>query len=106
MDHLQLQAGVSWPIMSQPGHTQRSYVDNSYLTHTWDFLNWAKTHLAFENSLTLLPQRQCDQFLMEEFARHPDITSTELKHAQHCRLHLFVTTVTNICESNGSDIYG
>jgi hypothetical protein len=84
LDHLQLQAGVSWPVMSQPGHTQRSYVDNCYLTHTWDFLGRANTHLAFENPLTLLPQQQNDQFLMEEFARHPDTTSTELKHAQRC----------------------
>jgi hypothetical protein len=43
---------------------------------------------------------------MEEFARHPDTTSTELKHAQCCRLHLGVTTVADICDSNGSDICG
>jgi hypothetical protein len=27
IDHLQLQAGVSWPVLSQPGHKQRLYVD-------------------------------------------------------------------------------
>jgi hypothetical protein len=85
LDHLQLQADVSWPVMSQPGHTQRSYVDNGYLTHTWDSLDQANAHLAFENPLTLLPQRQCDRFIMEEFGvRHLDTTSTELKHAQRC----------------------
>jgi hypothetical protein len=106
LDHLQLQAGVSWPVMSQPGHSQRLYVDNCYLTHTWDFLDRANTHLAFEHPMTLLPQQQNDRFLMEEFARHPDTTPTELKHAQRCRLHLGVTTVADICESNGSDICG
>jgi hypothetical protein len=106
MDHLQLQAGVSWPVMSQPGHTQRFYVDQCYLTHTWDFLDQANTHLAFKNPLTLLPQRQCYCFLMEEFANHPDTTSTDLKNAQCCQLYLGVTTVADICESNGSDICG
>jgi hypothetical protein len=60
LDHLQLQAGVSWPVMSQPGHSQRLYVDNCYLTHTWDFLDRANTHLAFEHPMTLLPQQQND----------------------------------------------
>jgi hypothetical protein len=38
-DHLQLQAGVSWPVLSQPGHLQRKYVDTCYLTNTWEFLD-------------------------------------------------------------------
>jgi hypothetical protein len=57
---------------------------NVILTHTWDFQDQVNTNLAFENPLTLLPQRQYDRFLIEEFARQLDTTSTELKHAQWC----------------------
>ena len=39
MDHLQLQAGVPWPVLSQPGHQQRKYVDCCYLSQLWEFLN-------------------------------------------------------------------
>jgi hypothetical protein len=34
IDHLQLQAGVSWPVLSQPGHMQRLYVDPCHVTTT------------------------------------------------------------------------
>ena len=33
IDHLQLQAGISWPVLSQPGHLTRKYVDPCYATH-------------------------------------------------------------------------
>ena len=38
-DHLQLQAGVSWPVLSQNGHQQRKYIDPCYLTNLWEFLD-------------------------------------------------------------------
>ena len=41
-NHLQLQAGVSWLIMSRPGTQQQKYVDPCYLTHLWDFLTVLK----------------------------------------------------------------
>ena len=31
-DHLQLQAGVPWPVMSQNGTQQRKYIEPCYLT--------------------------------------------------------------------------
>ena len=44
-DHLQLQAGVPWPVMSQPGHQQHKYIDKCYLSHLWEFLDSTQTHL-------------------------------------------------------------
>ena len=55
-DHLQLQAGVSWPVMSQPGHQQHKYVDKCYLSHLWEFLDSTQTHLRFESDNWLHPQ--------------------------------------------------
>jgi hypothetical protein len=106
IDHLQLQAGVSWPVLSQPGHIQRRYVDPCYMANTWEFLDSTHSHLQLELPPLLLPQRQGDSFLMETFATFPDITPTQLIHAQRCRLHLGITTVADICTSNGIDIDG
>jgi hypothetical protein len=43
---------------------------------------------------------------METFSNLEDITPTELKHAQRCRLYLGVTMVADITSSNGMDICG
>jgi hypothetical protein len=48
LDHLQLQAGVSWPVLSQPGHAQWMYIDPCYLSHTWDFLDSIDSQLCIE----------------------------------------------------------
>jgi hypothetical protein len=48
LDHLQLQAGVPWPVLSQPGYSQRLYVDPCYLSHTWEFLDDIGNHLCLE----------------------------------------------------------
>jgi hypothetical protein len=106
IEHLQLQAGVSWPVLSKPGHKQRHYVDSCYVSHTWDFLDKAGLCVHLDNPVLIHPQRQYDTCLMETFATLPDITPTELKHAQRCRLYLGVTTVADVTSSNGTDICG
>ena len=104
LDHLQLQAGVSWPVLSQPGHIQRTYIDPCYLSHTWEFLDGIDSHLRIETTAWLRPQRQGDSFIMEDIAALPGITTTELVHAQRCRLYLQITSLADICNSNGTDI--
>ena len=48
LDHLQLQAGISWPVLSKPGHIQQTYIDPCYLSHTWEFLDSIDSHLRIE----------------------------------------------------------
>ena len=55
-DHLQLQAGVSWPVLSQNGTQQRKYVDPCYLTHLWKFLDDIDAHIRFDFDQWLFPQ--------------------------------------------------
>jgi hypothetical protein len=104
LDHLQLQAGVSWPVLSQPGHQQRKYVDECYLSQTWEFLDTTDTHIRMEPTLWLQPQRASDTFIMEELSLLPGVTAAELTHAQRCRLYLRVTTLADITTSNGRQI--
>jgi hypothetical protein len=47
LDQLQLQAGVSWPVLSRNGATQWEYVDPCYLTHTWEFLDSINAQIRF-----------------------------------------------------------
>ena len=81
-DHLQLQAGVPWPVMSQPGHQQLKYVDRCYLSHLWEFLDSTQTHLQFNSDQWMQPQRQRDAFIMEHLSNLPGITQNELVQAQ------------------------
>jgi hypothetical protein len=39
IDHLQLQAGTSWPVLSQNGNKVHMYVDPYFVSHTWAFLD-------------------------------------------------------------------
>jgi hypothetical protein len=104
LDHLQLQAGVSWSVLSQPGHMQRHYVNPCYVSNTWDFLDQAGLHLQQDDPTKFLTQRQQDTFIIEIFSELPDITPTELKHAQRCRLYLGISTIADITESNGTHL--
>ena len=103
-DHLQLQAGVSWPVLSQHGHQQRKYVDPCYLTNLWAFLDSFNASIHFDFDQWLFPQRHNDSFIMEVITQLPGITTTDLVHAQRCRLYLGVTTIADICTSNGRSI--
>ena len=69
-DHLQLQAGVSWPVMSRPGHQQQKYVDKCYLSNLWQFLDSNQIHLHFEHDNWMYPQRQGDIFIMEQLSNY------------------------------------
>ena len=100
-DNLQLQAGVSWPVLSQNGHQQRKYVDACYITNLWEFLDAFNASIRFDFDQWLSPQRQNDSFIMEVIAKIPGITTTDLVHAQRCQLYLGVTTVTDVSTSNG-----
>ena len=104
IDHLQLQAGVSWPVLSQPGHTQRLYVDQCHVPHTWEFLDSINSHLRLELTQWICPQQTHDSFIMEDISNLPGIKPIELVHAQRCHLYLGVTTLMDICTSNGREI--
>jgi hypothetical protein len=106
IDHLQLQAGVSWPVLSQPGHMTRKYVDTCYVSHTWEFLDSIQSHIRLEPDRWIRPQRMEDSFIMEDITHLPGIKPIDLVHAQCCRLYLGITTIADICTSNGQEICG
>ena len=104
IDHLQLQAGTSWPVLSRPGKKQRHYVDPCYASHTWEFLDSINSHIRLEPDLWIRPQRERDCFIMEDAANLPGIKPIELVHTQRVRLYLNVTTLADITTSDGKEI--
>jgi hypothetical protein len=105
LDHLQLQAGVSWPVLSQPGHLQCHYIYKCYLSMTWEFLDDIDTTIGTDKQNWIVPQCISDSFIMEELSTLPRIKPIDLTHAQQCQLYLGITTtVANISNSNGKDI--
>ena len=102
LDILQLQAGVSWPVLSRNGDQVRSYTPPCWASHTWAFNDMYDLTVHREVEPWLQPQRENDRFIMEELANVPNITSKELKYVQRCRLYLKVTTLADITTSCGT----
>jgi len=101
---LQLQAGVSWNVLSRDGSRVREYVDKCWATHTWEFNDGCGLTVQREDAPWLSPQREGDKFLLEDIANMPEVTSGDLKYVQRCRLFLQVTTLADICTSDGTKI--
>ena len=64
-EHLQLQAGIPWPVMSCLGYQQQQYVDPCYRSHLWEFIDDIGTNMRFEFDPWLQPQRKHDTFIMD-----------------------------------------
>ena len=86
------------------GHLQRKYVDKCFLTQTWEFLDSINCTVHHEPDRWLHPQCKGDRFIMEELSHVPGIKPINLVHAQRCRLYLGVTTLADICSSDGKTI--
>ena len=56
IDHLQLQAGTSWMVLSKPGHKVRQYVDPCYAMHTWEFMDGIRSHIHLDPTIWMHPQ--------------------------------------------------
>jgi hypothetical protein len=99
LDCLQLQAGVSWDVLSREGTLIRKYVDKCWTLHLWEFNDRYGLTVKQEDKAWLLPQREHDQFIMEALTNLPAATSKRLRGAQCCRLFLQVTTLADITNS-------
>jgi hypothetical protein len=73
IDHLQVQAGTSWPVMSRSGKKVRQYIDPCYASHTWEFLDGIDSHIILEPQTWMYPQRTGDSFIMDVAANIPGI---------------------------------
>jgi hypothetical protein len=103
-DHLQLQAGTSWPVLSRNGSQVRAYVDPCYVTHTWEFLDGIDNYIHLEPTTWMRPQRVGDRFIMDDVAALPGIKKIEMVYVQRVRLFLGVTMLADITNSAGTSL--
>ena len=104
IDHLQLQAGTSWAVLSQPGNKARKYVDRCYASTTWEFLDKIGIHIRMEPTTWMQPQRIGDRFIMDDVAKLSGIKPIDLVYVQRVRLFLGVTTLADISSSDGKTL--
>ncbi len=104
LDCLQLQAGVSWEVLSREGTMIQKYVGKCWTSHLWEFNNRYGLMVKQENKAWLLPLCEHDQFIMEALTNHPAATSKRLQGAQCCHLFLQVMTLADITNSAGAKL--
>jgi hypothetical protein len=105
IDCLQLHAGTSWPVLSQDGTLVRKYVtgtDRSWAMHLWQFNDQHDLAIKINDPHWLRIQRVHDSFIMDRIVALPNITTTELKAVQRCRLFLQATTISDLTNSSGT----
>ncbi len=102
LDCLQLQAGVSWDVLSWEGTLIQKYVDKCWVLHQWEFNDRCGITLQREDKAWLQPQREHDQFIMEALTDLPTSTLKRLHGAQCCQLFLQETTLADISNSAGT----
>jgi hypothetical protein len=85
INHLQLQAGTSWPVLSCSGRQVQTYVDPCYATHTWEFLDGIGNYIQLEPSTWMSPQRTGNCFIMDNVASLPGIKKRLFHHGQRCK---------------------
>jgi hypothetical protein len=64
LDCLQLQAGVSWDVLSRKGTLVCKYVDKCWVLHLCKFNDRYGLLVQRDDKAWLLPQRENDQFIM------------------------------------------
>jgi hypothetical protein len=105
IDCLQPHAGTSWPVLSQDGTIVRKYVigtDRSWAMHLWEFNDQHNLSIKITNSPWLWIQRVHDSFIMDHTVALLDISTTELKAVQQCRVFLQATIISNLTKSPGT----
>lgn len=98
----QLQAGIQRPILHSSWETYGSYITDTWLTKTWEYLSTHNIQLDVPNAWTPKPQRINDSFIMELAVQfRPTKNKAYLHHIQLCRLYLQVTTISDIVDATG-----
>jgi hypothetical protein len=102
LDCLQLQAGISWEVLSREGTMIRKYIDKCWALHLWEFNDRYGLNVKQEEKAWLLLQCEHDQFIIEAITNLPAATSKRLHGAQCCHLFLQVMTLADITNSAGT----
>jgi len=98
--HTQVQTGSAQPFFTLPYPTYHKWIDHTWVTSTWKFKHPAKLTIDLENPWTPKLSRENDGASMEMALRY-NFMATQLYILNLCRLHLQVTTLSDITDAAG-----
>ena len=98
----QLTASTSTSIL-QDTATPLLHLTAGSIMSLCKFLHEADCHLILDFSCPPNPPRKNDHYLMDTFL-HPQLPTAKLKQLNACCLYLKAITLSDICDSHGSNI--
>jgi hypothetical protein len=102
MEELQLEIGITGPIMSLDFATYGILATKCWLLATWKFLSEKGMRME-DDGPPLILRRQEDQFLMQAFAKQGFLGGL-LVQLNRCRCHLRVVTMSDIATACGTKL--
>jgi len=111
IDHLQIEAGISYPVLSShrnhditPTFWIKEYVASSWLLTTWVYLEEHRLSVEYPDR-SKLPSLQCsgDFFLMDVFL-DIRLTAANFRRVQRCRLYLRALRISDLTDDSGTRI--
>jgi hypothetical protein len=99
----QFQAGTSTPILTNVT-THLPHLESRWIPSLRQFL--CRIQASIELDLTYIPpkQRIHDEHIMDHVISSGKFTNKEITQVNYCRMHLQVTTVSDVCQANGTFI--
>jgi hypothetical protein len=99
-----LMIGRPEEIFSYPTDKIQKYIPRNWLLCTREFLNSIDAMVDIQDSWTLKPQRDNDQFIMQDMAEHLQLKPAELKRMNACRMYLQVVTLVDMVDGSGKKV--
>ena len=107
LDNFQLHLGFPLPPLTYPYSSIAQYIEPSWLTTTWDFMDETSALLTLSDPCIIPLERQNDCHLMPRLislAATFSITASDIIKFNRCRLYLQVLTLSDIVDSTGNTI--
>ena len=90
----QLLTGTIEHILSKDGQTVHSYLEESWVNNSMEFLNQANVKVKIHSSWRVEPSRENDSNLVDEIGKGEDTNTKNLLNK--CRIYLKVKTMSDI----------
>jgi hypothetical protein len=100
---LQLESGCGFHLLECPSEWV-PYITDCWVTCIRDFLDRSKMTIKVASARHVQPSREHDRFIMDEFRRLGLYNNQQLFDLNAVRLHLQVTTLSDIADAQGKKI--
>ena len=104
LEQAQLEVGIGSPFLQASFADYEFLLTDTWWKTVWEFVSTYGIHLTYPDQP--LPKLQCqgDAFIMELLCARAELSQTELRSCNHCRLALQAITLADIVNGAGSRI--